>query len=400
MGRYKPVTDVFSLVDRALRLELTETSSSIHLRLPYRGLQLPTTRKIFRILVLTSILLSSVLPSFGGPVELLQNGSFKNGLDGWIVEGTVFPDTESVRIMRLGSLSQVVRSPDLSFYLELSYGVRTDFPSKVSFARSLVTFYLVDRQRKDTQFTIVGDTQGGLGDSGWKDVRLNLLQLFRNDIGDPGNFQLSALKVRMELGFTTYVSFPLPVVYFRNISLRRANPAKILLTESGRRELPDRTELTISLTNVGDINASNLVVTLIPSADIMVISEMTRFERPALEGRTSWQLSWMLGARSSGVHPVTVRAGCDQGSAELSLSVPVPAFPQITITHTSTVTSTLTTEQVTEQVNIIFTQIAILVLVILLTAAILIPIIRKRRGTGLIYRLRVLPDQSTQFALD
>jgi len=396
----KPVTDIFSPVDGVLSVELTKTSSAIHLRLLYRRLQLPTIRKIFHILVLCSVLLSSVPPSLGAPVELLQNGSFKNGLEGWIVEGTVSLDMESVRIMRLGSLSQVVRSADLSFHLELSYRVRTDLPSKASFARSLVTFYVVDRQRRDNHFTIVGDTHGGLGDSGWKDVRLNLLQLFRDDIGDPGNFQLSALKVTVELGFTTYVTFPLPVAYFRSISLRRVNPVKILLSESGRRELPDKTELIISLTNAGDVDASNLVVTLIPSADIIVISEATRFERPTLEGRTSWQLSWMLAARSSGLYPVVIKAGCDQGSVELSLSVPIPAFPQITTTHTSTVTSISTIEQVAEQVNIMFTQVALLVLVILLIAAILIPMIRKRRGPKLIYRLRALPYQSTQFALN
>jgi len=400
MGHNKPAMDISSLVDAALRVKLTKTSSAIHLRLPYGGLQLRMTRKICCILVLSSVLLSSVLPSLGAPVELLQNGSFKNGLDGWIVEGRVFLNMESVRVMRLGSLSQVVGSPDLSFYLELSYSVRTDLPSKASFARSLVTFYVVDRQKRDTHFTIVGDTHGGLGDSGWKDVRLNLLQLFRNDIGDPGNFQLSALKVTMELGFTTYVTFPLPVAYFRNISLRRVNPVKILLSESGRRELPDKTELITSLTNAGDVDASNLVVTLIPGADIIVISEATRFERPTLEGRTSWQLSWMLAARSSGVHPVVIKAGCDQGSAELSLSVPIQALPQITTTHTSTVTSTLTIDHATQQVNIMFTQIALVVLVILLTAAILIPMFRRRRGPKLIYRLRTLPNQSTQFALD
>ncbi len=349
---------------------------------------------MFCILVLTSMLLSSVPWSFGAPVELLLNGNFKNGLDGWIVEGTAFLYLESVRIIREGSLSQIVRGPDLSFHLELSYGVRTELQSGTSFARSLITFYVVDRQGKNTQFTIVGEAHGELGDSNWKDVRLNLLELFRKDVGEPGTFQLSALKVTVELGFTTSLTFPLPVAYFRNVSLRRVNPVKILLSDGRCRELPDRTELAIYVTNAGDMDASNLVITLIPSPEIIVISEKTRFERSTLEGRTSWQLGWMLAGRSSGVHPVTIRVGCDQASAELSLGVPVPGIPQITTTHTSTMTSTLTEKQVGDQVIFVFAQTAFLVMLALLIVAIIIPIIQSRRGSELVYRLRLLRNQS------
>lgn len=351
-------------------------------------------RNMFCVLVLTLMSLSSVPCSSGAPVELLLNGSFKKGLDGWTVEGTAFLYFESVRIIREGSLSQTVNAPGLSFHLELSYGVRTEFQSRASFARSLVTFYVVDMQEKNTQFTVVGEAYRELGDSGWKDVRLNLLELFRRDVSDTGNFQLSALKVAVELGYVTSVALPLPVAYFRNISLKRVNPVRIVLSEDRCRELPDRTELVVSVTNAGDLDASNLTAILIPSSEIIVISEKTRFERPMLEGRTSWQLSWMLAARSSGVHPVTVRVSYDQGSAELSLGVPVPGIPQIRTTYTSTLasgfTSTLTMNLVTDQVMNVFVQAAFIVMVVLLIVAVVLPVAQSRKGAELVYRLRLL----------
>jgi len=311
------------------------------------------------------------------------NNGFKNGLEGWIAQGVAFLDGEGIKILREGSLSQIVKRTDLSFYLEFSYIVRTELPSKIYFARSLVTFYMKDRQGKDTRFTIIGQVHGELGDSGWKDTRLNLLQLFRDSVGDPGNFQLTALRVTMELGFTSPVPPP-AVAYFRNVSLKRVNPVRILLHESGYRELPDRTELLVSVTNVGDIEASNLVVTLIPASELFVVSRTTGFTRPTLDGGVCWQLSWMLAARSSGTHTVTVRASCDQAAAELSLGIPVPGIPQITTTQTVTIT----TEQSVEQFVVMSLQTAFFVMVAFLIVAIIIPLFRSRRGAEVVFRLR------------
>ncbi len=341
-------------------------------------------------MVLTS-LLSLVPSSSGAPVELLRNGDLKKGLEGWTVEGLAFLYGESVKILLAGSLSQSVQRPDLSFHLELSYGVRTELPSKMYFARSLVTFYMVDRESKDTRHTIVGQAHEMLGDSGWRDVKLDLLQLFRKDVGDPGNFQLKALKVTVELGFITYPSSP-GAAYFRNISLRRANPVRILLHEGGCKELPDRAELAVSITNVGDMNASNLVVTLILSPELMVVSGQTTFVRPTLEGGSSWRLGWMLAARSPGVHPVTIRASSDQARAELSLSVPVAGTPRITTTQTVTVTK----EQAAEQVIMAFVQTVLLVMVALIVVAMVVPLYRGRAGSEVVYRLRLVRNQSAQ----
>jgi len=354
-----------------------------------------TTRKAFHMLALTLTMISLVSSSFGAPVELLVNGNFKKGSEGWRTEGAAFLDGESIKIVREGSLSQIVQRPDLSFYLELSYSVRTELPSKAYFARSLVTFYVIDRQSKNSYFTIIGEIYDELGNSNWKDVKLDLLKLFRKDAGDPENFQLTALKIAVELGFTASVPPP-AVSCFRNFSLKRVNPVRILLHEGRWRELPDRTELVVSVTNVGDLNASNLVVMLMSSQEIVVISGGAVSNRGTLEGGSSWQLSWMLAARSSGVHPVTIRVVCDQTSAELSVSVPVPGIPQITTTRTST----MTVERTAENVIVLFVQAAFIAMLAFLILVVVIPIVRRRGGSEVVYRLRLLRDQLTHAAFD
>jgi len=301
------------------------------------------------------------------------------------MDGTGFLDGESVRIIREGSLSQTVQRPDLSFYLELSYSVRTELVSKAYFARSVVTFYVIDREKKSSQFTIVGDVFVELGNSDWRDVRLNLRELFRRDVGIHESFQLVALRVSMELGFTTSVPPP-SAACFRNISLKRVNPVRILLTKGECAQLSDRTELVVLVTNVGDVDASNLVATLISTPEVVVISGSTTFQRPQLDGGASWHLSWMLIARSSGTHPVTIRVGSDQAEAELSLGVSIPGIPQITTTRTST----MAVERTAEQVVVLFVQIAFLVMAAFLIVAVILPMVQSRRGTEVVYRLRLL----------
>lgn len=372
------------------RLPIVSSAPHLCLRLLSEGFQLSTVRKTSLILVVTLTLLSSIPLPLGTPVELLVNGNFKNGLEGWNMQGVALLDGESIKILREGSLSQIVQRPDLSFYLELSYSVRTELPTYTYFARSLVTFHVIDRQKKNTDFTIVGESHQELGSSDWKSVKLDLSKLFKKHVGGPENFQLTALKVTVELGFTTPLRPP-AVAFFRNISLKRVNPVRILLHEGKWRELPDRTELVVFVTNVGDLDASNLVVTLMSGPETIVISGKSMFNRSALEGCSSWQLSWMLAAGSSGVHSVTIRASCDQATAELSLSVPVPGIPQITTTQTST--HTVTVEHSGDEIIYVFAQMTFLVLVALLIGAIVIPIILSRKGGEVVYRLRLLGSQ-------
>jgi hypothetical protein len=329
------------------------------------------------------MLFPSVPSSFAAPVELLQNGSFKNGLEGWTKEGMAFVDGEDVRIVREGSLSQIVRRPDLSFHLELAYNLRTELPSQAYFARSLVTFYLVGRNGKSNNFTIVGERHSELGDSGWKETRLSLLQLFKREIGDQADFQLLALRVTIELGFTIS-AHPPGVASLRNVSLRRVNPARILL-QSALVELPDRTELIVTATNVGDMNASNIIATMIPPPETIVISRNVVFLRSTLEGGASWQLSWVLAAKSSGVRPITIKVSCDQTGTELSLGVPLPGIPYVTTPQATTVTVERVTDQVNEAV-LVFLLTALLVLLAFLILTIVLPIAQSRKGTDSVYR--------------
>jgi hypothetical protein len=333
------------------------------------------------------MLLSSVPCPIAAPVELLQNGNFKKGLDGWTVQGVVFLEGENVKITREGSLSQIVRRPDLSFYLELSYNLRTELPSVLYFARSLVTFDVIDRNGNPSSFTIIGETRGELGDSGWKETRLSLSQLFKKEIGDPLDFQLLALKIAIELGFTAPVPTP-AAASLRSVSLRRVNPVRILLNENARKQLGDRTELVVSATNVGDMNASNIVAGLVLPPEVIVISENVAFARSILEGGASWQLNWMLAAKTSGTYPVTIKVNSDQAGTELSLSIPIPGMPQLTTTQITTTTAQRTSDQA-DQTIVVFLMTALLVFVAFLILAIVLPLVQSRRGTEVVYRLRL-----------
>jgi len=365
------------------------TTTTPHKTFSYKGLRRPVSALLsIHALILASMLLSSVPCLIAAPVELLQNGNFKKGLDGWTVQGVVFLEGEIVKITREGSLSQIVRRPDLSFYLELSYNLRTELPSQVYFVRSLVTFDVIDRTGKASSFTVIGERRGDLGDSGWRETRLGLSQLFKKEIGDLVNFQLLALKIAVELGFTAPVPTP-ATASLRSISLRRVNPARILLNENARKQLGDRTELVVSATNVGDMNASNIVAALVLPPEVIVISENVAFVRSILEGGASWQLNWMVAAKASGTYPVTVKVNSDQGGTELSLSIPIPGMPQLTTTQITTTTLQRTSNQA-DQTIVVFLMTAFLVFVAFLILAIVLPLVQNRGGTEVVYRLRLI----------
>jgi len=193
-----------------LRSAASESSDGGQGLLPSVRLRPVLIRKAFYTLILAWMMLASTVPSFCGPIELLQNGDFRNGLREWKNEGVAFLDAECVKILREGSLSQSVRRPDLSFCLELSYSVRTELLSSTYFARSVITFYTNDSKGKGLNFTVIGQTHEELEISSWKDIKLNLFQLFKRSAADPENFHLAALKVTLEIGFT--ISVPPPAV--------------------------------------------------------------------------------------------------------------------------------------------------------------------------------------------
>lgn len=346
------------------------------------------TRKAFYALILAWIVLTTTVPSFCGPVELLQNGDFREGLREWRVEGIVFLDAESVKILREGSLSQTVQRPDISFHLELSYGVHIELPSKAYSARSVITFYTNDSKRRGVNFRVIGQIHEETGISDWKDVRLDLFQLFKTSAADPQSFNLTALKVTLELGFSVSVP-PDAIAYFRRVSLRRVNPTKILIQESGRKILSDRTELSISAKNAGDLDASNLTATLDLSPNTVITSQKS-FSRGTLEGGASWTLSWMLTPKSSGTHLVTVRVVSDQGEAELSLRLPMALITQTVTTGTPTTEMRSTAEKNTDQIIVMFSQVAFIVLVAVLAMIIVIPIVHNRRNVEVVYRLEAV----------
>lgn len=326
----------------------------------------------------------AVRSTYGRPLELLVNGSFLNGLQGWTSLGLVYPEKGYVRIDRYGSITQTVERQDLSPFLELSYEVCTVFRvlgSHTSYARSIITYYVADTQGSVEEFAIVGKYHDELGGSfpNFQTVKIDLWELFHRNIGLDQACSLKKVKVTLELGFNVNPPYTASA-YFKNVSMKRCNPVKLVVHQHYS-EFPDRTEFFATIMNLGDLDAFDLSVRLDLSADVLVISEPITFERYSLEGGSSWQVSWVISARYSGNHSITVHVKADQTGTELSTSIPVRS-PRPTTTQTAiqTVTSiqTVTTK-------IIALSVDLLVLIILMAGVVVAAVIyahsrqRKRR---------------------
>jgi len=336
-------------------------------------------RALIVCLCIVAGLSSTVRSTYGGPYKLLVNGSFVNGLRGWTSEGLVYLE------QGYGSISQTIERQDLSLFLELSYEVCTVFRivgSPTSYARSIITYHVADAQGRVEEFTVVGKRHEELGGGfpNFQSVRIDLRELFHKSIGLDQTYSLRKVKVALELGFHIFAPF-VSSAYFKNVSLKRCNPAK-LVVQQHHNELVDRTELFATVANSGDLDASNLIVRLDVSADLQVVSQPVIFQRSLLEGRSSWQVSWIVSARSSGSYPITIHAMADQAEAQLSALVPVRA-PQPVTTQT-TIQTVTSIQAVTTRVMTL--SIELLVLIVLAVGVIVAVVVytysnqRKRRS--------------------
>ncbi len=87
---------------------------------------------------------------------------------------------------------------------------------------------------------------------------------------------------------------------------------------------------------------------------------------------------------------ITVKVNSDQAGTELSLSIPIPGMPQLTTTRITTTTVQRTSDQA-DQTIVVFLMTAFLVFVAFLILAIVLPLVQSqsRRGTEVVYRLRL-----------
>jgi len=315
-------------------------------------------RALIICLCVAASLSSVVCCTSGAPYELLANGNFVNGLRGWTSEGLVYLEQGYVRIDRYGSISQTVERQDLSLFLELSYDICTVFrvvASPASYARSVVTYYVTDQQGRAEEFAIVGKRheEFSRGFPEFQTVRIDLSGLFYSRVGRNQTYSVKKVKLALELGFYIFAPY-VASVYFRNVSLKRCNPVK-LAVQQDHVEFVNRTEFSATIANLGDLDAFNLVVRLDLPADLFVVSEPMIFQRSSLEGGSSWRVSWMIYARSSGSHPITVRVKADQAEAQSSTSVPFRAPQPVTQTTIQTVTNvqTVTTRVIALSVELL-----------------------------------------------
>ena len=276
-------------------------------------------------------------------MELVTNGNFSEGLKGWTTQGGVSLQGSNVVIMHDGEISQTIERQDLSFFLELSYEVRAILYNPTASASSLITYYVADPVGRTDEIQIVThaqkETQGSFGL-----VKVNLLSLFRQNVGVAESLRLTKVKITLKLTFQGLPFGVSPsIVYFRNVSLKRMNPVKLVLEQSYK-ELRDQTELSVSITNVGDLDASNIVASLDLSSELSIASEKKVFQRSVLEGGSSWQVAWTLTSRSSGTYSVTVKVGSDQTEVRLPVRIPIQK-PQQAVTTQAVATTSLKSDQ-------------------------------------------------------
>jgi len=243
-----------------------------------------------------------------------------------------------VAIQHDGEISQTIERQDLSFYLELSYEVRSVLYDPTASASSEITYYVTDQTGRGDVIAIVGHAQTERQTS-FERVKVNLFGLFRGNVGPPEAFTLKKVKITLRL---TFQGLPLGVApslaYFRNVSLKRMNPVRLALKERYRESI-NQTVFSVIIINVGDLDASNIIVRLDLSPDLSIISEKMIFQRPILEGNSSWEVSWTLVSKSSGKYPLTVRVNTDQTERQLQTRIPVQKPEQKATSQNITTTS-------------------------------------------------------------
>jgi energy-converting hydrogenase Eha subunit A/predicted component of type VI protein secretion system len=294
--------------------------------------------------VLAALFLISTLPfivsSHAAPVELLVNGDFAAGIKGWTAMGGANVQGRQAVIVHEGGISQTVERPDLSFFLELSYEIQAVLYNPTSYAGSWITCFFVDQAGKSGEISVVGYEQRET-DSSFRVIKVRLIDLVYGQVENPETLRMSKVVISLRLAFQGLPLSSSPsVASFRSVSLKRVNPVKFTLKESCS-EFEDRTELNLGITNMGDLDATNVIVSLDLAPSLLIVSEKPVFERALLEAGTTWKVSWTLKSRLPGrqQYSITIRIRDDQAETELPIAITVIGPRSSTATTSATSTS-------------------------------------------------------------
>jgi len=252
--------------------------------------------------------------------------------------GGVSLQGNNVVIMHDGEISQTIERQDLSFFLELGYELRTILYNPTASASSLVTYYVADPTGRVDEISIVGHEQTETL-SYFVTVKVNLSSLFSQNVGSAENLRLARMKITLKLTFQgPWFGISPSMAYFRNVSLKRMNPAKFTL-EQRCKESNSQAELSVTITNIGDLDASNIVASLDLPPELSIISEKKAFQESVLKGGSSWQIAWTVSSKFSGEYSVTVKVNSDQTENRLPLQIQIQRPQQTITTQTATTTS-------------------------------------------------------------
>ena len=206
---------------------------------------LSLTRRALALLILLALASHSVR---GESVELLVNGSFTNGVQGWKVWGIVYPGVGAELYARSripAGIAQTVEIPDFSSDMSLSYRVTTVFHSFAGFPflDISVTAYKFD------ETTVLLYSKKYYSDSTFVTKSYDVTVDLKEKLSQ-GRESLKRIKVMLEAGFEDTHVLMQSTVYVHRVSLlmTRTSPPPTITTT-----------LTITMTATEAITATETI---------------------------------------------------------------------------------------------------------------------------------------------
>ncbi len=201
-------------------------------------------------------------------VELLVNGSFRNGLAGWDVRGTVYVEETGAHLRGLGgittAISQTIARSDLSSSLVLSYRITTVFPRGEGGPYAKVSVIAYDF--KDTAISLYSEKYGKNVDN--MNTYSPTVRLDQSDQASYAQPRFQRVVVVFETSFEDIYSRETALdVYVNVVSLKLSTPVSEVATTSVS---TTRTTSTTQITTISEVPSRSYDVFIILAAVLAV----------------------------------------------------------------------------------------------------------------------------------